>query len=361
MDGIRNWLAGLYFSEPIYFTFLNLLWLLAAIVGMALIYKLVYRPLKPKYSQYQLLGVDAAWVAVLIICALSIISLAGPKIKKGMKLIQGGNIDVGFLVDYSFSMKADDIAGKSRLDIMKKVITAFIDSGELTAGDRVTLFIFGTHSIWRMPLSEDLNDFRSKLAEISHPAIYEEDSQLYTNLSNVIEHVPKEMDKQDGILSKKTNILNVSWLKNNRIMLLFSDGDDQEGADLGLGIKELNKRKIKIYSVGVGSKEGKKVTVETYDPDGAEKPPIKITIKTGLKMQRLKEIASKTGGESYAIDSAAGIGGVQGFLKNAVNANRSSSPRLVASSESRDIWWEVLAIPSLILMLTMIKKSNLFI
>ena len=210
-----------------------------------------------------------------------------------------------------------------------------------------------------MPLSEDFNDFLSKLAEISHPLIYNEDSQLYTNFSNVIEQVSEDMDKQDNILKKKANILDISWLKNNRIMFLFSDGDDKVGTDLSRGIRELNKRKIKIYSVGVGTKEGKKITVETYDPDGAEKPPIKIIIKTELKMQRLNEIAHKTGGESYVIDSAAGAKDAQSFLKNAVNTNRTNSPRLVASSESRDVWWEILAIPSLILILVIIKKFDL--
>lgn len=359
MADIRNWFDGLYFSEPIYFIFLNFLWVLAVIIGLALIYKFYYRPRKPKYSQYQLVGVDAVWVAVLMACTLAIISLAGPKIKKGMKLAQSGNIDVGFLVDYSFSTKADDIGGKTRLDIIKKAIISFIDGGGLKPGDRVTLFAFGTHSVWRMPLSGDVNDFRSKLGEISHPAIYQEDSQLYTNLSSVIEHVPECMDRQDRFFQKNSNLFNISWFKSNRIMFLFSDGDDKMETDLGPGIRELNKKKIKIYSIGVGTKEGKKVSVETYDSDGAEKPPLKITIKTGLKMQRLNEIAHKTGGEPYIIDSTASINGVQKFLKNAVDSNRTALPRLVASSESRDIWWEILAIPSVVLMLVMIKRLDL--
>ena len=143
---IRGWFESLYFSEPIYFIFFNLLLALAVIIAAVLTYKLYHRPRKSKYSRYQLLGVDAIWVVILIICALSVISLAGPKIKKGVKFTQGGNIDIGFLVDYSFSTKADDIAGKPRLDIIKKVIADFFDSNTLKPGDRVTLFVFGTHS-----------------------------------------------------------------------------------------------------------------------------------------------------------------------------------------------------------------------
>ena len=138
-------------------------------------------------------------------------------------------------------------------------------------------------------------------------------------------------------------------------MFLFSDGDDKENADLGQGIKELNKRDIKVFSVGVGTKGGKKVTVDVYDTDNPDKT-VKKTIETKLETRRLNEIAAKTGGESFIIDSVASVRGAQGFLKNAVNANRNFSPRLVASGERRDIWWEILAIPAVILLFIVIKK-----
>lgn len=356
MKAILSYFDGLYFSEPVFFVFLNLLWLLGIIILLVLVLKVIYRPKKSKNSQYKILGRDGIWVLALIICALSIIALTGPKANKGVKLISGGNIDVGFIVDNSFSTKTDDIGGKSRLDIAKNIIADFVDSGALKTGDRITLFVFGTNSVWRMPFSEDFNIFRSQLDELSHPQVYDEDSQLNTNLANAIEHVPKAVDKQDNFFKKKSGSLGTSWIKNNIIMFLFSDGDDNEDATLSRGIRELNKRNIKIYSVGIGTKEGKKITIEAYDPNDSNKTT-KITIKTGLKTQRLSEIALKTGGELYLVDSRAGITGAQSFLKNAVNKNRTLTPRLVASNESRDIWWEILALPSVILMLLLIKVT----
>lgn len=353
MDGIRQWFENLFFSEPAYFIFLNLVWISAAVLIVVLAIKLIYRPKKSKYSKYQFFGKDSAWVAALAICALSVVALAGPRVSKGMVLTPGGSIDVGFLVDSSFSTKADDVNSKSRLETMKTVIADFANSGTLRAGDRVTLFVFGTHSFWRMPFSGDFNVFKSQLAEISHPQVYQEDSQLNTNLANAVEHISRAVDK-DNIFEKKARLLNISWFKNNQIMFLFSDGDDSEGANLGRGIRELNKRKIKVYSVGVGTKEGKKITIESYNPDGSDKP-VKTTIKSALQMRRLNEIAVKTGGEVYVIDSAAAISGARGFLKNAVNTNRNFSPRLVASGESRDIWWQILAIPAIVLLLIMIR------
>lgn len=356
MNNIRGWLDALYFSEQAYFTFFNLLYALAGAFAIVVILKLIYRPTKSKFSRYKLFGKDTVWIAALAICALSVVALAGPKISKGVKLTPSGNIDVGFLVDFSFSTRTNDIGGQSRLDVMKAVIAKFVDGDALKTGDRVTLFVFGTHSFWRMSLSEDLNVFRSQLAEISHPQVYEEDSQLNTNITNVLEHIPKSMDKQDGYFQKNAVSLGVSWFKNNRIMFLFSDGDDKGSAGISRSIRELNKRNIKIFSVGVGTKEGKTITIEGYDPNDLNKT-IKTTTKTGLKTQWLNEIAAKTDGEIYIIDSAASISGAQSFLTNAINSNRTLTPRLVASGESQDVWWEILAIPAIVLLLVIIKKA----
>lgn len=356
MENIKGWFESLYFSEPDYFSLFNLWYVLFGALAVVIILKLIYRPTKSKFSRYLLFGRDTVWVAALAICALSVVALAGPKISKGVKLNPGGNIDVGFLVDYSFSTRTDDVGGKSRLEVIKTVIAKFVDSGELKAGDRITLFVFGTNSFWRMPLSEDFNIFKSQLAEISHPQVYWDNSQLRTNLAVQIELISEDMDKQDGYFKKNAATLGISWFQNNRIMFLFSDGDDRVGADPEHGIRELNKRKIKVYPVGVGTVEGKKITIEAYDPNDSNKT-IKTTEKTSLKTQRLNEIAAKTGGKTYIIDSPAAISGAQGFLKDSVNSNRTLTPRLVASGESQDIWWEILAIPALILLLVIIKKA----
>lgn len=352
---IRDWLEGLNFSEPVYFAFFGVLFVLIAVVAVIIILKRIFRPIMTNCSRYRLFGKDTVWVAALFIFALSVIALVGPKVNKGVKLIPGGNIDVGFLVDTSFSTRADDINGKTRLDVAKTVIVNFVDSGILKPGDRLTLFVFGTISVWRMPLSEDFNEFKSQLAEINHPQVYWDDLQLYTDISNVIELVPEDMDKQDDFFKKTASTLNAPWFKNNRIMFLFSDGDDKENADLGQAIKELNKRDIKVFSVGVGAKDGKKVTVDVYDLNNPDKT-VKKTIETKLETRRLNEIAIKTGGELYVVDSATSVRGAQSFLKNAVNSNRNFSPRLIASGESRDIWWEILAIPAVLLLLVVIKK-----
>lgn len=358
MENLKGWFDALYFSEPAYFSFFYFCYALASVFAIVVVLKLIYRPTKSKFSRYKLFGKDTVWIAALAICALSVVALAGPRISKGVKLTSGGNIDVGFLVDYSFSTRTDDISGQSRLDVTKTVIAKFIDSGVFKAGDRITLFVFGTHSFWRMPLSEDLNLFMSQLSEISHPQVYDEDSQLNTDLSNVLEHIvnPRTIDKQDDFFRKNAAFLGISWFQNNRIMFLFSDGDDTEGVDFSRSIRELNKRNIKIYSVGVGTKEGKTITIEGYDPNDPNKT-MKTTIKTGLKTQRLNEIANKTGGETYVIDSTASVSSAQNFIKNAVNSNRTLTPRLVASGESQDIWWEILAIPAIVLLLAIIKRG----
>ena len=41
-------------------------------------------------------------------------------------------------------------------------------------------------------------------------------------------------------------------------------------------------------------------------------------------------------------------------MRKAVNANRSTLPRLVYFNQGREIWWEVLVIPAVILFFLMI-------
>jgi len=360
MTNIKAWLESLFFSDPVYFTFFYFLATLVIVFVVILLLKLK-RPKKTKYSRYQLLVKDAGLIAVLVLCGVSIVALAGPK-NRTYKLITGGNVDLIIVVDNSYSTtEANDVSGKTRLETIKTIIAGMLDSKNgnnlFRPGDRITLFAFGTHSIWQLPLSEDLDDFNSKLVSVTTvPKVYWDDSRLSTDMAKVLEHIPESMDRQDNFFKRNAGNFKVSWVQHNRVTFLFSDGDDREGIDIKRGVDELKKRNIKVFPVGVGTRAGQEVTVKTYDPGGSDKP-VRKTRRTTLQMELLNEIAAKTGGESYIVDEVSRISDAQSFLKSAADDNRSLTPRLVPSEEGRDVWWEILAIPGIVLLGFMIKWS----
>ncbi len=357
-EWVTRWF-GLNFLTPTYFIF----WFLAAaifiLLALALFLKLYFRPRRSKHSRYRLFGPDLVWLPFWLLSILIIIALAGPEGNRGYTISSGGQIDIIFAVDNSFSMVAKDVQ-PSRLELAKKEILGFLDSPLWQKGDRFTLFLFAKNSNWRMPLSEDVDELRAELFELTPPEKYFEESRLTTDLSAVLEHIPIGMDKADNFY-KFARHLGLQDSFRRRIVFLFTDGDDQIKNSLDKGLRELKKRNIKVYPVGVGTRAGRTVRIKVSNPaqynyddeSGAQntfRPAFEeeITIRTVLQTQNLTKIAGFTGGEMFVLDSNQNY--LRNFLANAVNANRIASLGLSYSTESKNIWWEVLAVPALILL-----------
>ncbi len=346
---MASWCQKVTFAEPSYFKLFSFVWLMAGMLVVLIFVKSHYRPEKSRYSRYTLFGRDLAWTLAVLISALAIIALAGPRINDGYTLSQSGSIDVLVLMDDSFSMRADDIK-PSRQEAAKKISLSLTEKGILKPGDRVTLFVFGDMARWRMPLSEDFKNFQSKIAEISHPDVYQEESQLATDYAFLLEYVPRCLDKQDSFGQNNRSKFNLNQYNSSRIAFLLSDGEDEGGRKLDFGLRELNRKNVKVYTVAIGTLSGAEVKVKAYNAKDLKQPPEKIAIKTRLQTKELEKIAQATQGESFVFDSEAQSGRLEAFVRDAVDSNRSSLPRLVYSNENRDIWWEVLTVPAVLLL-----------
>lgn len=364
MIQLMKWLTNFSFLTPDYFIF----WILAAAVllflAMVLLLKIFFRPRRSKHSRYYLFGRDFVWLPCFMLSVLITIALAGPEGKYGYVVSAGGQIDVIFALDYSFSMAAKDLK-PSRLERTKKEILNFLNSPIWQKGDRFTLFTFGKNSNWLMPFSEDSDELRVKLMELSHPEVYFEESQLTTDLAAVLEHIPTALDKVDNFYQANRRHLGVRDASRRRIVFLFSDGDDQIKNNLDKGLRGLSQRKVIVYSVGVGTKIGQTVKVKLSLPfvpifdsetgiqiGGYNGVNEEVMIRTALQTQNLNKIAEFTGGQMFILDSDHGYS--RNFLENAVQANRATSFGLSYTTESKNIWWEVLAIPALIFLFLVI-------
>lgn len=350
MLNILRWFEEWQFIQPLYFNFLGLIGIMLLSLAGVMVLKLYFRPPRTKYSRYQLWGQDLRWIAVIIIGLLSVIALAGPQISSGYSLSQGGSVDVLVFADNSFSMRADDLK-PSRQEAAKEVMLMLADKSILRPGDRVTLFVFGGVARWRMPLSEDLENFKAKAVEINQPEIYNEDFHLDTNFPYLLEYVVRCLDKQDGFAGGNRERFNLKTYANNRLALMFSDGNNESSSKLDRGLRELNKRNIKVYSIGVGTRLGSRVSVRAYDISNPNGKPVRVTITTKVEPSSLEKIARATNGEFFLFDAESERLRLERFIRSAVDANRTALPRLVRSGQERNIWWEVLALPAIALIM----------
>lgn len=340
------------FVEPIYFQLFNLVGLMGLCLVVVILLKLYLRPPRSKHSRYRLLGRDWALALAVLLGLVMVTALAGPRINSGYDLSQAGSIDVLIFVDNSASMAAKDLL-PSRQEIAKRAARSLVEKRILKSGDRVTVFVFGGVARWRLPLSEDLEDFLVKLEEINQPAVYQEEIQLDTDFSYLLNYAAKSLATQDDFSQNNRWNLNLKQYHNSRIAFLFSDGNDESESSLETGLRELAKQKVKIYSLGVASKAGTTLTLKAYDPKDYAKTE-KITFKTALQMKALEKIAQATGGETFILDTENKLAQAETFMRQAVEENRSTLPTLIYSERARDIWWEVLAVPSILLFLLMI-------
>ena len=345
-----SWFRELTFARPHYLDF-KTLWLFG-VFGLltVLLLKRLFRPRYAKDSKQKLIGPDWTWILGSVLAGAMLFALAGPKTDIFRTVQSRNNLDIIVAVDKSASMAIRDVA-PSRHEMMVRVILNLVGSSAVHAGDRLTLFAFSEKSNWRMPLSQDREEFADKLLEVEHPKdrIYYDRSQLVTYFSELLDHIPKALAMQDNLLTVGRFSNLVGWTSYPRVVLLFSDGDSYDSI-LDVVLNRFAEEDIRVYAVGIGTDKGGNIVVRTP----AENDPSKVEpteIYSRLNMETLDLIKDKTGGKSYAVSSPNSQ--VQSFLAAAVAENRKPTLGLVPTGEAKNFWWDFLAIPSLVLMTLM--------
>lgn len=348
MSDWLNWFRELTYARQQYLE-LTSLWAAAGIgLLLALLFKRLRRPKHARDSRQKTIGPDWVWIFGLALAGLMIIALAGPKIDIFRTVQSRNNLDIVFALDKSVSMAIRDVA-PSRHEVMLKEVAALISSTAVHNGDRLTLFTFSEKSNWRMPLSEDREEFVDKLMEIDHPKdrVYYDRSQLYTFFAGLLDHIPKALEMQDNQfrLGRFKNV--VRWASYPRVVFLFSDGDTYDDS-LNTSLANLAKHDIRVYTIGVGTLRGGNLAIRIpleNNPNRLEP----LDIQSKLNMKTLELIKERTGGKSYVVSSASSQ--VQSFMASVLAENRKPTLGLVPTGEAQNFWWDFLAIPSLILTL----------
>jgi len=276
------------------------LWLLGIIPPFLLFSSLSYRKSntwlsafarkKKRFGQY-LLNTS---LLCLSLGAVSL-SLAGPKIQYEKTYFNRSGIEIVIGIDVSKSMLAEDVTlpleGRRLFTITNRLNRARYFALDLLSelhGERIGAYMFASKGVEIVPFTRDYGYCRYILEHIH-------DTDITIPGSDLGEAIKTGISMLEG-----------SRTRGVKILILISDGEDisLDKSSLYETTNFAASKRILIYTVGTGlgrevlipirSVEGMSIVDYYVDEDGSY-------LKTGLKKDTLKDIASITGGKYIQI------------------------------------------------------------
>jgi Ca-activated chloride channel family protein len=201
-----------------------------------------------------------------------IVSLAQPRWGFTLEKRPTRAADVFIAIDVSRSMLADDVS-PSRLERAKLAAQDLVNQLD---GHRVGLIAYAGTAFLQAPLTLDHGAVIDCIRELDTNII----PRGGTNIAEAIRYTERPFGQGE---------------KENRALILFTDGEELEGDTLRAARDKSSK--LRIFTVGVGTKEGSLIPIR--DADG-NTTFVKDTdgriVKSRLDEARLRQIAEVTGG-----------------------------------------------------------------
>jgi Ca-activated chloride channel family protein len=206
-----------------------------------------------------------------------ILALSQPQAGTRLEPVTITGSDIYIAIDLSQSMKAQDIK-PNRLERAKIGSLELINSLQ---GDRAGIIFFAGDAFVQCPLTGDYG----ALASVIHSLSFETAVSSGTSIKAPLELAMKSLKPEDDTYA---------------VMLLLTDGENT-GPDPEKTIRELAKRDIKVFSIGIATKAGAPIPV--YDENGQrtgfKKDQLGKVIISQLDDYLLKNIGERTGGEYF--------------------------------------------------------------
>lgn len=213
-----------------------------------------------------------------------ILALARPQMGQSEQEVKSEGVELMILADVSDSMLAEDVR-PSRLQQMKIDLAKLMD---LMPGNKTGLIAFAGSAALMSPLTSDPGALKLYIDSLDTYAVSTQGTAFEPALS-----FAKEAFEKGGV-TQSTD------LKTTRVIIVASDGEDQEEGALEAA-KALAKDGVKIISVAYGTEKGG--TIPTRDPfgnlTGAKKDREGNTIMTTVKGEFLKSLAQAGEGSFY--------------------------------------------------------------
>jgi Ca-activated chloride channel homolog len=222
------------------------------------------------------LGRSAKWprvvrlILIMVTIAFLSLALARPSYGYHLREIHGKGADVIFAVDVSRSMLCTDISP----DRLTRAKLAAKDLLETARGHRIGVIPFSREAFLQCPLTLD-----ESAVSLSLDAL---------NTSSL----PKQGTSIAGPIAEARNAFADSG-KNKRILVIFSDGEDLEGA----GLQEARATKdMIIVTVGTGTVQGAPVPQSDATGSGYIRDDSGTLVTSRLDASNLESLAEATGG-----------------------------------------------------------------
>ncbi|MFK7822455.1 MAG: VWA domain-containing protein [Planctomycetaceae bacterium] len=210
---------------------------------------------------------------VLVATTCLLIAIARPRWGTYMQDVSTSGSDIFVVLDVSRSMLAEDVR-PNRLDRAKSDILDLVAKAE---GDRVGLIAFAGTPLLQVPLTTDLDFFRSTLTELSTDVVPRGGSMLGDAILKALKAMESRFDRQ-------------------QVIVLVTDGEDQDSFPEEAA-KAAAERGVKIVSVGLGDPiDGARIPVRDGSGNLSYVQYNGAEVWSILKEDTLKELAETTGG-----------------------------------------------------------------
>lgn len=230
----------------------------------------MFARLAPRTDAFRV-GLRIVLVAVAV--AAIVIAMARPRYGSYLQDITTSGSDVCILLDVSRSMLAEDVK-PNRLERAKADILDLVDRLQ---GERVGLIVFAGTPLMKVPLTTDVDFFRSALRTVDPTAVPRGGSMLGDAILKALDSMESRYDRR-------------------QIIVLISDGEDHDSFP-EQAAAAAGERDVEIISVGLGDPEqGARIperdasgNLEYLRHDGQE-------VWSVLREDVLRELAQVTGG-----------------------------------------------------------------
>jgi Ca-activated chloride channel family protein len=208
--------------------------------------------------------------------ALLCLAAAGPQCGERTEMVKRSGLDLVVALDASASMLARDVR-PSRLERARLEISALLDR---LKGDRVGIVVFAGEAFVQCPLTVDYSAARLFLRAVDPQTM----PQQGTAVAAALQEAKRVLDGGGRPGAAK-------------VVVLVSDGEDQEGAALEAA-QELADSGIHLFTVPVGSEEGEPIPLldKSGNVAGYKKDREGRTVLTRTDVSGMRDLAARGGG-----------------------------------------------------------------
>lgn len=169
-----------------------------------------------------------------------ILAWARPQMGQSVQEVKSQGVEIIFAVDVSQSMLAEDVR-PNRLEFAKKELQRLVD---LLPGHKFGIVAFAGSAALISPISTDPSAIKMFIEGLNVESVSAQGT-------NFLAALQESMDafKRGGVQKDEVN-------KVTRVILITSDGEDQEPGALAEAEKIVTEEGVRIFSVAVGTEKG---------------------------------------------------------------------------------------------------------